>query len=808
MKALERKQYQEIINLILKTDYDLIDEGISLLVKNGNKEFFELILNNCRIKEGILIASVRFTLPSPKQPYIDYALWNVIGYAPDNINVHRSLKKKNIKHVKLSSYESFSYNFHAICKFPKGITKYYNLITLDLSRARVKSIPIEIEKLNKLKTIDLKFNDLKEFPIGICQIETLTSLDLFNNEIEILPDYINKLINLENLCLDDNKINKLPNGIGDLKCLNSLDLNNNDITILPNEIGELTNLEYLGLSYNKISKIPNSINNLKKLNNLELKGNKLKEIPNIKLTSLKIIDLSYNEISILSNTISNMISLECLILTGNRKLSIIENGITSLSNLNRIDLGMTGNLKPKPAALYLSSREMIDVYFKKILLYYKLIKRSKRINLETDENKSKLKKYIDYNNDYSKIPKKIESIINNLSNYLNSKEIDVIDVGINLVSSISNQAVYNYLFGKQILNNGEIKQYYYSNGFYYDRYNYENYIILRLILESNHSISFKRNIKLENIKTLNYNFFKERDHDFIFNLINLQTIKFNLSNNDLNKSFYRLKKLNDIELYAIKNLDEIKFDRFEELESLFIEKSSTSGNLILSNNKSLKKIKLRNIDADTLIISNNDQLEELSIITLNLKNLQITNCNKLRKLHIYNCRIKMGSEISNFPNLIKLFVRDTALMNMMNFVYSCIKLEEIELSQIKGLKLNELIGDLINLKELDLADNGINELPNNIGKLTELKKLKLQNNNLKEIPSSLANCKKLKYVDLSYQTGNTKATCSLNDIPQEIFKNKNLCNLQVSWTSMKLRKYISKLSASDIYVKSRVITNY
>jgi glutaredoxin-related protein len=68
----------------------------------------------------------------------------------------------------------------------------------------------------------------------------------------------------------------------------------------------------------------------------------------------------------------------------------------------------------------------------------------------------------------------------------------------------------------------------------------------------------------------------------------------------------------------------------------------------------------------------------------------------------------------------------------------------------------------------------LNTLPDLIGDLENLENLNLYDNDLVSIPESLANLTKLKTIDLRRQSGDTKDSNSLQDLPLGIFKNTTL----------------------------------
>ena len=88
-------------------------------------------------------------------------------------------------------------------------------------------------------------------------MDNLVFLDLSGNRLKSLPDSIGNLIKLEKLNLSGNRLTSLPDSIGNLTNLKRLDLSRNKLRSLPDSIGNLTSLESLNLEINKLRSLPN-----------------------------------------------------------------------------------------------------------------------------------------------------------------------------------------------------------------------------------------------------------------------------------------------------------------------------------------------------------------------------------------------------------------------------------------------------------------------------------------------------------------------------------------------------------------------
>lgn len=92
------------------------------------------------------------------------------------------------------------------------------VVTLDLSRLGLDSLPPEIGQLVGLESLSLRGNQLSSLPSEIGQLVNLEMLDVSQNQLSSLPPEIDNLYNLCLLNLLDNPltIERLPNGIDPL----------------------------------------------------------------------------------------------------------------------------------------------------------------------------------------------------------------------------------------------------------------------------------------------------------------------------------------------------------------------------------------------------------------------------------------------------------------------------------------------------------------------------------------------------------------------------------------------------------------
>jgi Leucine-rich repeat (LRR) protein len=165
---------------ITKRDYATIDQGIELLRGLNDPFMFEILLDGCAINEDAeLIRNRLFTGTGPAQPFLDYALLNLIGYAPDNTEIDASIIRSNIRYLNLQ---------HTKMLFlPSGLGEFTNLVFLDLSysshlitsRSQAFTHLDALSNCKNLKSLDLTYCKSLQNIDGLANLPNLTSLNLW-----------------------------------------------------------------------------------------------------------------------------------------------------------------------------------------------------------------------------------------------------------------------------------------------------------------------------------------------------------------------------------------------------------------------------------------------------------------------------------------------------------------------------------------------------------------------------------------------------------------------------------------------------
>ena len=105
-----KKAIPKIKKLLKTRDYTYVDSALELLRSLEDKSLYEYFLAGVKINsDGTLVTTNIFSGSRQAQPYFDYALISLINFAPKNLNIHESIKRKNIKALKLSAMLAESY---------------------------------------------------------------------------------------------------------------------------------------------------------------------------------------------------------------------------------------------------------------------------------------------------------------------------------------------------------------------------------------------------------------------------------------------------------------------------------------------------------------------------------------------------------------------------------------------------------------------------------------------------------------------------------------------------------------------------
>ena len=108
---------EEIKQLVTTPDYGMIDKGVALARELNEPAVFEHMLEGCSINieddyNYPLIQGELFRGDDNNQHFLNYALLNLIGYAPENAGIDSSIKIESLTLLQLTT---------KLEKFPIGI---------------------------------------------------------------------------------------------------------------------------------------------------------------------------------------------------------------------------------------------------------------------------------------------------------------------------------------------------------------------------------------------------------------------------------------------------------------------------------------------------------------------------------------------------------------------------------------------------------------------------------------------------------------------------------------------------------------
>lgn len=142
-----------------------------------------------------------------------------------------------------------------LTEVPSDLSKFKNLVELDLSDNEITDFSGKLAGLPNLQILNLSGNKLTVIPTDICNLKSLKSLNLNSNLIA--SGSLGCLNGLERLYLSHNELTTLPAGITDIPSLKAIHLQSNKLTTLDEKLAKMPNLEVLFVQFNKIVEEPN-----------------------------------------------------------------------------------------------------------------------------------------------------------------------------------------------------------------------------------------------------------------------------------------------------------------------------------------------------------------------------------------------------------------------------------------------------------------------------------------------------------------------------------------------------------------------
>jgi Leucine-rich repeat (LRR) protein len=124
---------------------------------------------------------------------------------------------------------------------------------LHMTKAKLRSFPIEILKFPHLIDLNLEKNKIDSIPSQIKSLQMLEKINFAHNNISNLPETIWSLPKLKSLNAADNLLGQLTTAVENSPQLEELILYDNPLEEYPYELSTMTELKVLDLLHNNIS---------------------------------------------------------------------------------------------------------------------------------------------------------------------------------------------------------------------------------------------------------------------------------------------------------------------------------------------------------------------------------------------------------------------------------------------------------------------------------------------------------------------------------------------------------------------------
>ena len=158
LTADDKKTISKIKKLLISRDLEQIDLGVELLLSLAKTEVYETLLFGCKIMDdGKLERPKMFTGSGPAQPFLDYALLNLIADAPKGAKVDESIDKENITSLDFDMFDFNSFEYSTKIQNSVSFSKFYNLksLSIDFKKFNIKTACYDNRDSEKESGIDL-----------------------------------------------------------------------------------------------------------------------------------------------------------------------------------------------------------------------------------------------------------------------------------------------------------------------------------------------------------------------------------------------------------------------------------------------------------------------------------------------------------------------------------------------------------------------------------------------------------------------------------------------------------------------------
>ena len=409
--SIGRKTLANIKKFLKSRDYNHIDSGIELIRSMDDPSIYEVLLDACSIcvigtteldyEEGTwtmvannevkFVRNSLFTGTVPAQPYLDYALLNLIAYAPEDCNLDESLKRSNI--------ESLSFDLHELTELPSFFSNFSRLVILSLINCNFLQNLDALTNLTNLNELYVHANNFAVKPanekmttreqVAEYQDKIRFVMALRDGNTNLIKDYkdsisidlsgcnslknVDYLSNFTNITsLDLGGCGSLQNVDGLESCTNltELDLSGNGIQNV-DKLANCTNLTDLNLNYCDSLQNLDGLANCTKITSLDLSDcDSLQNVDGLaNCNNLTNLDLwGTNSLQNLDG-LTNCTKITSLNLSACSSLQNVS-GLVGCTGLNDLDL-TTCKVSPKPTPVVMENRRQVALYQEKIKNFMK-----------------------------------------------------------------------------------------------------------------------------------------------------------------------------------------------------------------------------------------------------------------------------------------------------------------------------------------------------------------------------------------------------------------------------------------------------
>ncbi|XP_039164832.1 disease resistance protein RUN1-like [Eucalyptus grandis] len=174
----------------------------------------------------------------------------------------------------------------------------------------------------------------------------------------------------------------------------------------------------------------------------------------------------------------------------------------------------------------------------------------------------------------------------------------------------------------------------------------------------------------------------------------------------------------------------------------------------------------------------------------------------LETLIIVGCQLlyHIPNSIGNLASLSVFYINNSPLREIPDSIGKLQSLVELDLSRTRITKLPESIGNLQNLRELNIKTTPMTELPESIGNLQSLVELDLSRTRITKLPESIGNLQNLRELNIE--------SIAVTELPESIGNLQSLVELDLSRTQItKLPESLGNLqNLRELNIKTTPVT--